>query len=231
MGLSSGICPAFVLTITSLRVRLSQSDMKNGITLDDVRAVAAWGGLRNPARINGSNTVAPQNLLNASSGGPIPDLAGSPANPIAIIGAVEGIGPTYQSKVLRFALAQEYGAIDTRCLRVFGQGDAAAQKHDWLQLCARQSRHQGRPSGWFIPEAQQNWPAGYSKWINIQRYFANHLPKNCPHKSNFVTGGLRKKGEWSCADVEMAFFAYSSESISRTHLKGAKQVCRPEKAS
>ena len=196
--------------IYNLEVRLSKSDMEGGITLDNVRGVAEWGGLPNLGRIRGNNIVAPQNTFNVSSGGPIPNLASRPGIPIAIISEVEGIGPTYQSKVLRFALAQEYGAIDTRCVRVFGQGSPATQKHEWLDLVATQ----GAPNRWSIPEVQQNWPAGYSVWINILRYLANNLPKNCPHTSNFVNGGLRKTGEWSCADVEMALFTYASEAIA-----------------
>lgn len=192
--------------IYALETQLSNSDRKAGITLDDVKAVAAWGSMRNQARISGAPTVAPPNLLHVPSGLPLPALAADPIAPLrAIQVTLTGIGPTYLSKILRFALPQEYGAIDTRCVRVFGQGDDQARQHDWLTVRARNDGY-----GWYILGSQRNWPAEYATWINILRRFAELLPPNCPHPGNFVDSGLRSQGVWECADVEMALFTYAS---------------------
>jgi hypothetical protein len=196
--------------IFDLELRLSGNDRAGGISLDDVRAVADWGRLRNPGRVQGPDIALPPNTLNAMVGGPQVNLQNNPEEPTNALANVSGIGPTYQSKVLRFGQAQEYGAIDTRCVRVFGLGDPGAQQQEWLQLYARQSTHRGRPAGWYIPANQSGWPNQYATWINILRYFANQLPNNCPHPENFVDRNLRVGGAWACADVEMALFTYAS---------------------
>lgn len=111
------------------------------------------------------------------------------------------LGPTYVSKVLRFALPVHFGAIDTRCVRMFGEDS----DHRWVSLKVVDYGY-----GPYIETASSRWPRGYGTWINILRYFAHHLPTNCPHPQNFVDSGLRTKGVWTCADVEMALFAYAS---------------------
>jgi hypothetical protein len=197
--------------ILALEVRLSENDRTIGITLDDVRAVANWGRLRNPGRIQGLQIVCKPNTFNSLVGGPQQQLINNPELLINAVANVQGLGPTYQSKVLRFAQAQEYGAIDTRCVRVFGLGDPGSQQLEWLHLSAKQSSYKGRPSGWSIPEKQAGWPSQYAVWINILRYFANQLPNNCPHPASFVSAGIRAEGKWTCADVEMALFTFASK--------------------
>lgn len=192
--------------IYSLESRLIGSDLTTGITLGDVKAVAVWGTMRNQGRIAGPAVLSPPNTLHTAAGHALPALAAQPLAPLKTIqAALRGIGPTYLSKVLRFALPQEYGAIDTRCVRVFGNGDPRAHQHDWMSLRARNDGY-----GWYILRAQRQWPDEYAVWIDILRYIAMLLPSNCPHPPAFVGSGLRQQGVWQCADVEMALFAYAS---------------------
>jgi hypothetical protein len=199
--------------IFALETQISGNDIAGGITLNDVRAVAGWGRLRNPGRIQGPGIALTANTLNNLGGGSQVNLRNNPEGPINALANIRGIGPTYQSKVLRFGQAQEYGAIDTRCVRVFGLGNPNSQQQEWLQLYARQSTHKGRPTGWYIPANQPGWPIQYSVWINILRYFANQLPNNCPHPANFINAGIRINGAWTCSDVEMALFTYASQYV------------------
>lgn len=189
--------------IFSLENNLLLSKNTTGIALSEVKCVAKWGG--NHRKIIGPAIVLPKCALVGDDGVPNPELEIDPLRPLKQFANIELIGPTYYSKVLRFALPQEYGAIDTRLVRVFGQGDLA--EHQWLTLFTKKSKR------WSIPEAQRGWPSEYSKWINILRYFASKLENNCPHPQKFIDKGLRKKGVWECADVEMALFSYVSQQI------------------
>lgn len=195
----------------ALEARLAESDMTTGITLEDVKKVAEWGLLRNQGRITGAEIVLPRLTLHTKSGGPNPNLSSGPTDPIRRIqNFTKGVGPTYLSKVVRFALPQECGAIDTRCVRVYGQGDPTHRRYNWIRLAAH-----NYGDGWSIPKAQAAWPDAYAIWIDILRYFASILPKNCPHPKGFVAAGLRNDGVWECADVEMALFAHSSQFVGR----------------
>jgi hypothetical protein len=166
--------------------------------------------MRNQGRVAGQPCVALPFTFRAPNGAVQPTLAHAPLAPLSAISrrVTTGVGPTYISKVLRFSLPQEYGAIDTRCVRVFGHGDPVVHRHDWLKLRVHNSG-----SGWYI--ANTNWPDDYASWVNILRYFASALPANCPHPVTFVRSGLRKQGVWVCADVEMALFAYASQHTNR----------------
>jgi hypothetical protein len=123
----------------------------------------------------------------------------------------KGIGPTYLTKVLRFGSPIEYGAIDTRCVRVFGEGDPTSQQHRWLRLHVRNYGY-----GWYIPRTQRDWPTEYGVWVNILRYFSQLLPGDCPHPTAFKESGLRLRNEWACSDIEMALFAYASRFTARS---------------
>jgi hypothetical protein len=186
---------------------LVASDRNEGISLEDVRRVADWGKLRNPGRIQGKEIVLPPRTLHDTNINPSENLALSPLRPLLFLegNVKKGVGPTYLSKVLRFGLPVEYGAIDTRCVRVFGKGDPLSQRHGWLDLKARNDGY-----GWYIPKAQRAWPSSYGTWLNILRYFSQRLPRNCPHPKAFTRCGLRLNNEWACADVEMALFTYAS---------------------
>ncbi len=126
---------------------------------------------------------------------------------------VKGLGPASMSKVIRFAFPAYAGAIDTRLVRVFGMGDPDSKRHEWLNLEVANNGF-----GWQIPEAQAAWPSDYLRWINILRYLASALNTagvQCPHPDSFPTSGLRVKGKWLCADVEMALFAYATKELSQ----------------
>jgi hypothetical protein len=182
--------------------------MDRGISLQDVRDVANWGKLRNPGRIAGNYIVLPRNTLHTNNGGPTEILRLQPISPLCTLeeNITSGIGPTYFSKVLRFGLPQEYGALDSRCVRVFGKGDPHAQRQNWLAIIVRNDGY-----GWYIPKTQAKWPSAYGIWIDILRFFAEKLPHNCPHPQGFVNSALRLENKWNCADVEMALFTYASQ--------------------
>lgn len=191
--------------IFSLENRLVLSKHATGVDLSEIKCVAKWGG--NHKEIIGPAIVLPKCSLVGDDGTPNPGLESDPLKPLKQFANVKNIGPTYYSKVLRFALPQEYGAIDTRLVRVFGEGDRA--EHQWLTLSAKESAK----NRWYIPEIQSGWPSEYRKWINILRYFASKLENNCPHPQSFVDAGLRETGVWGCADVEMALFSYASQQL------------------
>ncbi|MGA2152709.1 MAG: hypothetical protein ABSG48_11245 [Geobacteraceae bacterium] len=194
--------------ILNIENTLIASDRNEGISLRDVRTVADWGKLRNPARIEGSEIVLPPRTLHGTNNIPSESLAHSPLAPVLLLerNIEKGIGPTYLSKVLRFGLPTEYGAIDTRCVRVFGEGDPRTQRHHWLNLRTRNDGY-----GWYISKAQRAWPSDYDIWLNILRYFSQKLLSTCPHPEAFVHCGLRSNNKWACADIEMAIFAYASQ--------------------
>jgi hypothetical protein len=203
--------------IYRLESQLVRMDQTSGISLEDVKCVADWGGLRNIGRIEGEDVVLKPHSLNTFEALTVPALGDAPLTPLLRLrqNIAKGVGPTYFSKIMRFGLPQEYGAIDSRLIRVFGQGDSATR--NWLELSAR-----NYGSGWHIPEIQAGWPTEYGTWINILRYFACALPDNCPHPEWFVAAGLRKSGVWGCADVEMALFSYASQILHNIKTKRCK---------
>jgi hypothetical protein len=198
--------------IYCLESRLVMADQTTGITLSDVKCVAKWGAMRNQGRIAGAQVVLPPRSLHAPEGAAAPALDDAPLAPVLALQAsiTGGVGPIYLSKVLRFGLPQEYGAIDTRCVRTFGQGDADVRRHNWIELSARNHGY-----GWYIPKAQGAWPREYATWINILRYLAMRSRGDCPHPTSFVRAGLRREGVWECGDVEMALFSYASQFTER----------------
>jgi hypothetical protein len=176
--------------------------------------------MRNRGRIAGPEVVLPSGSLRTVQGLPLSELELRPTRPIESLQAsgVNGIGPTYFSKIVRFGLPQEYGSIDTRCVRVFGIGDLASLRHQWINLKARNDGY-----GWYIPKLQPAWPRAYADWTNILRFFVSILPENCPHPQKFVANGLRSKQTWACADVEMALFSYASRFVQKgTRGKGKR---------
>jgi hypothetical protein len=148
--------------IHCLECQLSKMDQTSGISLTNVKCVAKWGGMRNKGRIVGEDVVLQPHSLQTADRSPLTSLRNDPLTPLLALqeNITKGIGPTYFSKVLRFALPQEYGAIDTRCVRVFGEGDVRASRHRWLSLYARNYGY-----GWFILKNQAGWPDEYRKWI------------------------------------------------------------------
>jgi hypothetical protein len=171
--------------------------------------VAEWGKLRNASRIKCS-----QNFSFFEGKKHLPCRYDAD-DIIAIIKRlrqyVSGFGPTYLSKLIRFAFPYSAGAIDTRVVRIFGNGDERSKRHDWIQLKVRNDGY-----GWYIPENQSGWPSEYGKWISILSYISNRLSQNnsaCPQPEKFIENGLRVNNTWACADVEMALFAYASTNL------------------
>lgn len=194
--------------IHRLELHIGTMDKTTGITISDVKCIAEWGAMRNRERIAGRTVVLPPHTFHTPEGAAVAQLEDNPLAPLLELRAsiTRGVGPTYLTKVLRFGLPEEYGAIDTRCVRVFGCGDAEIRQHNWIELRVRNDGY-----GWYIPKSQKTWPEEYATWINILRYFASQLSANCPHPQPFVRAGLRRAGEWECADVEMALFSYASQ--------------------
>jgi len=199
--------------ILNLEDSLRTAAVNNRITMQHVISVAHWGKLRNIKRVKGPEGTL-KVALYQRNGSPFPELAKNPLPPIVSLQRqITGLGPTYLSKVIRFALPEEYGAIDTRIVRVFGRGDPASRQQNWLNLKARNYGY-----GWYIPKTQATWPSDYAKWLGILRFFASRLneprsPCPCPHPTNFIERGLRLQGVWGCADVEMAIFSYACQFI------------------
>ena len=107
-------------TIPHQGTRLNDIFSEQGITLRNIDRVVEWG---RPAKsrkhdIDIDNEfrsffrTLEQKLLDHT-------VEEKPEEPARILDlSVKGIGPTYVSKVLRFALPVQYGAIDSRIVRV-----------------------------------------------------------------------------------------------------------------
>ena len=198
--------------IMSLELQLGQNARTKGITHEDIISVAKWGNHdRSGSRCLVTPALRPRKLYARDRSANL-NLIGDPASPIETLDRnTKGLGPTLLSKMLRFAMPEQYGAIDTWCVRVFGFGDGAGDTSGlrWISLYN---------TGQHIQETKSAWPSEYGTWINILRYFANslnspHLP-DCPHPPAFVEKGLREYGKWTCADVEMALFTYAKNPRS-----------------
>lgn len=188
-----------------------KDDLAKGIiTRSSIMQIVGWGHLRNPKRVKCPSEITIKNE----------DLLYS-ENMYAILShSIKGIGPTYLSKIIRFACPDQAGAIDTRIVRVFGAGDSNCFKHNWLDLKAVNYGY-----GWYINEKQKNWPQGYFEWLKILRYLKQNLNAkhiSCLHPDIFLINSLREKGVWTCADVEMALFSYSSYVINHEAQTGKK---------
>lgn len=203
--------------ILKLENEITKSAKNNQLKKEDVLSVVKWGNLRN------KNVNCPEILTLPLYENEYPDkkIEKYPLIPLNKLkeyksqGKLKGLGPTYLSKILRFALPSEFGAIDTRIVRVVGMGDSESKKQKWLSLRVRNDG-----SGWNIQENQSAWPEEYSKWINILRFFAqflNNSDKLCPHPEGFLKNGLRTQGIWACADVEMALFSYASKHTKNSN--------------
>jgi len=174
---------------------------------EHLKAIARWGGLPNIERIR---APTPIRIALFEDGDVARWVRDNPENAIRVLdGQIRGFGPTYTSKLLRFAAPELFGAIDTRIVRVFGAGDTA-HLH-LLDLTA--TPVDGR---WAILSGQQGWPGEYGTWTAILTYAAAQLnagDQPCPHPEMLVNAGLREGGIWLNADVEMAFFNYASEKM------------------
>jgi hypothetical protein len=196
--------------ILKLEKQLTKNAKSNIVTNEDVIAVAKWAKHRNIANIQCPDVLSLP--LKGTQGERAPIILGGPAGLATQIGqATKWLGPTTISKVLRFAVPKEFGAIDTRIVRVVGQGDKRSKREDWLSL-----RVADYGSGPHIPASQSAWPSDYQKWVNILRFFVDLLNGSgvaCPHPDGFVVNRVRTRAVWACADVEMALFGWASSQI------------------
>lgn len=193
--------------ICRLEREIGDAAREGTLSEDHLKTIARWGGLPGIERIKALTPIR----ISLFEGGKVARWAqDNPENAIRILeGQVRGFGPTYTSKLLRFAAPELFGAIDTRIVRVFGAGDTVPDYLHLLDLTA--APMDGR---WAI--CRKNWPGEYSTWINTLTYTAsklNAIGEPCPHPNAFISMGLRKPGVWQNADVEMAFFNYASEKI------------------
>lgn len=195
--------------ILRLEVEVAKTAKNNFLTKENIISIAGWGNLRNIRRVKCPETLK---LPLYENDKPNAGIRQNPLEPLLILQKnTRGLGPTYLSKVLRFALPPEFGALDTRIVRVVGNGDSDSKQQSWLSLKVRNDGY-----GWYIPKNQPAWPREYSNWINILRFFAqllNNSGKPCPHPKGFVINGLRTAGAWVCADVEMAIFSYATKFV------------------
>lgn len=199
--------------ILRLEMLMKAAAQSGNIRRDHLVAIAEWGGLPDITRIR---CVEPLKIaLYGNDNRPSGYLYNEPDHAVSIIQSqVTGYGPTYISKLLRFASPESFGAIDTRLVRVFGSGDPDVLAIRLLNLSATQIS--GR---WAINKDQSGWPNEYGTWVKSLRYLVealNHEGTGCPHPRDFVERGLRDhQNSWTPADVEMALFTYASERIRR----------------
>ena len=194
--------------ILELETQTSRAAMNNVIGYEHVMAIAKWGAHRNLGKIQ---CATPINLSIYTNNQPASWIESDPTRPLVLLRPqIKYYGPTYFSKLLRFCMPGEYGAIDSRLVRVFGEGDPNNRKARFLSLRVILE------SSWSIPERQSGWPSEYGTWTNILRFMAEFLNESqikCPHPDVFYQNGLREPGIWLCADVEMALFSYVTQSI------------------
>jgi len=173
--------------------------------------VALWGRLRNIPRIKCLKDPIFLPLYEGDQKSSI--VQNDPIIPVKMISnQTIGIGPTYISKLLRFAMPSMYGAIDTRLVQVFGCGDHQVSRLPLLMLKVQQGQNGGGAIG------RDNWLIEYGNWLSILHYISdvmNNSGMPCPHPKQFVAEGLREQGQWIAADVEMALFSYASKEINR----------------
>ncbi len=195
--------------IVRLECTMIDAAMRNRITKDHLVQIAQWGGHPSQNEITCRNCIE----LPLYVDGTYADwVESNPVKGIKVLAPqMRYFGKVYQSKLLRFAMPWEYGAIDKRLCQVFGRGDPASQHTELLSL---KVEHNG--NRWDLKYQQAEWPSEYGTWIQILRMIANELNQSgmpCPHPELMYARNLRKKGIWECADVEMALFSFASKAI------------------
>lgn len=197
--------------ITELETRLVRAARDNLLLREDIVDVAQWGGLTNWSGIRCPETLE---LPLYEGDAPAKSIEHDPLAPVRLLDEqTSGLGPTYLTKVLRFALPSEFGAIDTRIVRVVGLGDPHSARQKWLSLKVSKSNYGER---WAIAKSQSAWPREYQTWTDMLRFLAcgvNASCESCPHPKKLLERGLRQEGVWTCADVEMALFSYASTCL------------------
>jgi hypothetical protein len=195
--------------IVDLEIQLSQAAKNNTITSEHVMKIARWGAHPMIDKIRCNSRI---DLPLFENNKPAAWIQDNPEYGITLLRPqVYYVGPTYMTKILRFSMPLEFGALDTRITRVFGKGDPLHSYLPFLELEAED--HQGK---WFIKYPQPAWPSEYSTFIFILRFMVEDMNRAgipCPHPEVLYDHGLRRRGIWECADVEMALFSFASEKI------------------
>jgi len=188
--------------IVVLEKRFKKARERNCLTYDDIKKVLEWG------RARAKNSMRfPQSLYISKNEINNPNLLFRRLQSEKDKKNISGIGPTYQSKIIRFICPENAGCIDTRLVQTFGLDSA----HAWIDL---QIRDYG--FGPYIPESKRKWSQEYMDWLDVLVYIRNKLiaeGKHCPHPYTLTESRLRIPGKWACADVEMALFQYASRQI------------------
>lgn len=185
---------------------ISKAAREQSLSRDHLILIADWGRFRNKNNIfwaDPNKTNLYENNL------PAQWVVEAPEEAITKLDEqIVGLGPTYCSKLLHFAIPQKFGALDTRLVLTFGK---EAQQYQLLNL--KVSWSEWGPS---IPKSQSGWPKEYGTWILILNYFAqvlNETKIECPHPKQYVQSGLRTNGFWLPADVETALFSYTYREL------------------
>ena len=198
--------------IVDLEVQLTHAAKTNKITSEHVMSIARWGAHPMIDKIRCNSHI---DLPLFENNKPAAWIHDNPAYGITLLRPqVYYVGPTYMTKILRFSMPSEFGALDTRITRVFGRGDP---HHSYLPLLELEAEDHG--GKWFIKYPQPAWPSEYSTFIFILRAMVDYQNRSgiiCPHPEVLYDHGLRKRGIWECADVEMALFSFASERIYPT---------------
>ena len=126
--------------------------------------------------------------------------------------SVKGTRKLFLTAIMRFISPSKVGSLDTDLVRVFGAGDSIVlNDHQWLDLVVRRTE-----DTWFFAENWWTWPNEYYMWNIILGFMASLLNERniaCPHPNGFIENGLREKGNWICADVEMALRSYTNDIL------------------
>lgn len=184
-----------------------RSSMQNGeIKKKDVLDVAYWGKYYYPLKITSPESIPIGEKIPKGDGSAILQAL------ITFKENVGGFGPTYLSKLLRFAFPSQAGALDSRIVRVFGLGDPTVNQYQWLTI-----RTHKLGSEWTI-NRDRLWPLEYEKWLRILSTMVGLINEKevfCPHPHKFLDAGLRNKGIWINADAEMAILTYVTGVLNR----------------
>jgi hypothetical protein len=196
--------------IVRLECLMIDAAKRNCITRDHLLHIAQWGGHPSSDQIRCRNPIS---LPLYTDEGYADWVITNPVKGIEILNPqMYYFGKVFQSKLLRFVMPWEFGAIDKRICQVFGRGDPGSQ---YCELLSLEVEYNGKR--WDLKYQQAGWPSEYGTWIQILRMIANEMNQSgtpCPHPELMYEMGLRKKGIWECADVEMAMFSFVSRLLS-----------------
>lgn len=195
--------------IVRLECTMINAAKRNCITKEHLLQIAQWGRHPSQGKITCRDRVNLPLYINGKYANWVED---SPVKGIEYLNPqMRYFGKVYQSKLLRFAMPGEYGVIDKRLCKVFGRGDPVSQHTELLSL-----KVEYNGTRWDLKYQQTEWPSEYGTWIQILRMIASELNQSgtpCPHPEVMYARGLRKRGVWECADVEMALFSFASKVI------------------